>query len=414
MSAQDLDQSTAVPGVESERVSPKATTRPRLNLAIVGAGLIVSCILLVEAAIFAAPTPDWIVVFLAGMVAGLALGTVFGLWIGRSISNDPNPTKFSLATGIVGLNACVGFFGFSYLAGHGIWPKEPNILGWSIGVAATLISASMWCLVNFFWHSRDQKKIHTLRNVLTKTRARIGEAEANASVAQGRIDAANAQTEQYRRRAEEANAQAEEHRRRAEEAVAQAEQYRLRADEAEQQAIEQRLIAAQAEQEADKARTTADGAQRTAQQAQHIAETEKRWRSNRTMLLGRWQCVEYVARPKGAKAETGVEVHKEMEKNKDVLYFGPDDQFSIFHPGIPVGFLDKIRSHLSREPRDESDVQAQKTGTWKLDESGDFVTAILADGTQQTLKIGALTKTTMTVDRSSDEWEVLRFLVKID
>ena len=380
MSSQEFDRSTKASEVESDAL---ATSNPipkqsRFNVMIVGIGLIGALLLLLAIAAFSHTREEWYKWILAGLITGFGLGAVFGLWIGRHIGNAPNLQRVSFAGGIVVLNACVGFFAIPYLTStnddisvHGIWPKDPDAFYWSIGTATTIVSATIMCLVNFFWYSRDQHRIQTLRAVLNKNRAGLAEAQAKLAAAQRRTE------------------------------------------EAERRADEERTRAEQAQQEADQARTTAHGAQRSAQQAQQIAEKEKRWRSNRALLLGRWQCVEYVSHPKNAKPDMGLEIHKELEKDKDVFFFGADERFSIHHPGNPTGFLDKIKSHFGNEAQATADSPTQKTGRWKLDEDGESVFVLFEDGTRQTLKIQALKQTTMTIDKSGEDRQVLRLLVKI-
>jgi hypothetical protein len=389
MSLEELDRSTSASVGDSDAlaVSNQTSKRAYFNLAVVGFGLIITFFLLLTVYILSSDLPkDWIIVFLAGLVTGFALGTVFGLWIAKSIGYDPSPWKFSLATGIVVLNACVGFFGFSYVTTDSIWPNNQATLGWSIGVAGTLVSAAMLCLVNFVWHTRDQKRIHILRAILAKNRAKIAEAEAKAADAQ--------------RRAAEANDHAalERHR----------------ADEADKMADEQRKIAELAQQETEQARQSAQGAQKTAVHAQHIAEREKRWRANRALLLGRWLATEYSAQVKSEKTAAAREIHKEQANDRDILVFQADETFTLIHPGKSISLMEKVTFTLGSQKQNQRDVPKQTAGRWKLHEAGDLIFIQYVDGKRVTLKIQSLNKTKMTIDKSSEEWELLRYLVKVD
>lgn len=386
MSAQELDHSSSAldAGPDALTKSNPRTPRSRFNLRIVGIGLIV-LLFLGFGAVAVVQAPDtWMVVYLAGLIAGLTLGTVFGLWIARWLGNALNLRRVFFASGIVVLSACVGFFSFPFLTTDSLWPRDPQTLFWSIGTASTLVSGTILCLVNFFWHSRDQQRIHSLRTVVNKNRATIASSEAKRAEAQARAD----------------------------DAVHLAEQLRRRAEEAERQRDEERTKADQAQREALQARSIAEEAQRQAQIAQKIAEKEKRWRSNMNLLLGCWQCIEYATRERTADPEMGLAIEKEPAQNKDILFFGADGCFYIDHPGSRVGFLDKIKSQLGAESQDVVDLPARKNGRWTLSEEGDIVRVRLEDGTHMTLKLLALKKTTMTLDCNYDEFELFRFLIK--
>ncbi len=368
MSSQELAPSTGES--DSPAVSNPAQSTSLSNLYVSSVLLFVTLFAILAVVVSVDRPTDWILYVLAGLITGFTLGTVFGLWIARSLGYNPKPAKFLLAAGIVISNACVGFFGYSYFTSPSIWPT-PNSFYGSIGTASILVSGAMLCLVNFFWHSRDQKRIHTLRAVLTKYRAKVVEVEAR---------------------------------------IVAAEQ---RAAQAEREAEVQRNKAELAQKEVEQARTAIHGAQVTAQQAQRIAEKEKRWRTNHALLLGRWQCTEYANRPKSAQLDSELEIFKELEKNKDVFSFAADGQIIVDHPGIPTGFFDKIKTRFGKEPQAEADIPGQKKGRWKLDESGNVVLVEFADGSRRTIKIRAITASTMTIDKSTDEQEFLRFLVKI-
>jgi flagellar biosynthesis GTPase FlhF len=247
------------------------------------------------------------------------------------------------------------------------------------------VSAAILCLVNFVYHSRDQKRIHALRSVLTKNRAKIAGAESKAAIAQSIAEQANTQAEQQQRRAEEAERKLEE----------------------------LRVIAESAQDEAMQAWTAAQTAQQTAQQAQQIAEREKRWRANRALLLGRWQCVEYSALPRSTDADRAREIHQELDRDRDILFFGADDRFMLFHPGRSSTWMARITTAFRDENTHERDVPFEKGGRWSLAETGDAVVIEYADGTSETMKVKTLTKTRLTVDKSSEEWDLLRTLVKI-
>src|ERR1017187_6151693 len=166
MSVKDLNHSASRLDAESDTpaTSDSQTKQSRFNLTIAGVGLIIILLLLLFITAFFDAPDTWYVYLLAGLITGFTLGTVFGIWIGKSMGNQPNLQKFSFATGIVVLNACVGFFGYAYLTSTkelpSIWPNEKNLF-YSIGTASTLVSATILCLVNFFWHSRDQQRINT-------------------------------------------------------------------------------------------------------------------------------------------------------------------------------------------------------------------------------------------------------------
>ncbi|MBI3823166.1 MAG: hypothetical protein HY289_10875 [Planctomycetes bacterium] len=388
MSAQELDRPAGPSSVEPDApaMSDPNPKQSRFNPVIAAVGLIIILLLLLFIAAVIDVPNVWYVVFVAGLITGFTLGSVFGISIGTRLGNAPNFQRFSFATGIVVLNACIGFFAIPYLTTDSLWPRDSQALFWSIGTASTLVSAAILCLVNFFWHSRDQQRINSLRAVVNKHRARIAEAEAKVAAAQRLVEDAHAATEQQLRRAENAEHQVDDERKKTE----------------------------QAQRETDQARTAAQGAQRNAQQAQHIAEKEKRWRLNHALLLGRWRCVEYGIRPKTADAEMGVEIQKELDKNQDVLVFGTDDRFSIDHPGNPVGLVHKLKSHLGNRSQEPADIPGQKSGRWTLDDGGESVLILFEDGARQTLKIKTLKKTSMTLERNSEQRDVLRFLVKIE
>lgn len=354
--------------------------RPYRKLVLAGVGVAVVLLdVLAVAVLLKRPERDWIEILLAGLITGFAIGTVFGLWIARSIGYDPKPKKFSLATGIVVLNACVGFFGFPYVTGHGFWPDDPPTLFYSIGTASTLVTAAMLCLVNFFWHSRDQKRIYTLRGMLGKLRLQLRDAAARTEIAQQSADAALAEVHQARREAEE-----------------------------------QRTKAFEARREAEEARQTAHGAQTTAKQAQVIAEREKRWRSNRELLVGRWRFTEYSTQARKQGASTETEIQQELDRDKDILLLNADDTFRWIHPGKPAGLLGRIAFAFGKQETHEKDHPITRYGQWRLSREGDVIFVRFDDGHEETLKIKAVTKTKLTLDWGNEDWEVLRMLTRLE
>ncbi|MBI2805767.1 MAG: hypothetical protein HYX68_12375, partial [Planctomycetes bacterium] len=113
MSAQDLDHPTSARNSQPDEPAslPWKVNRPRFNILAGGIALIVVLLLLILViAVIHAPNA-WIVVYLVGLVVGFALGTVFGISVARRLGSVPNLQRFSFATGLVLLSACVGFFG---------------------------------------------------------------------------------------------------------------------------------------------------------------------------------------------------------------------------------------------------------------------------------------------------------------
>ena len=354
---------------------------------MVGVGLIVALILALGIAAFVFAPKEWIQWVFGGLIAGFVLGAVFGVWIARRIGNVPNPYKIAFGVGIVVLNAAVGFFAIPFLIHEEIelWPRDLPELGWSIGTASTLVSASIVCLVNFFWHSRDQQRINTLRAVLNKSRVKVADVEAQLALTIKHAAEASAKADEYRQRAEAAERQCEEERKKAELA---------------QQAVHV-------------ARSTAEGAQKTAQQAQLIAEKEKRWRLVRQMLLGRWRCVEYSTRHKDAEKQSSIQIFAEPVKDRDILMFGADDMFVWYHPGKTLGLLERLQGAFGKTAANAEEPSWEKCGQWRLNENADAILIRYAgEATDETVKISSLDKTRFVIDKSSETWEHFRILEK--
>ncbi|MBI2805409.1 MAG: hypothetical protein HYX68_10570 [Planctomycetes bacterium] len=276
------------------------------------------------------------------------------------------------------------FFIIPYLTGS-IWPKDPSTLYLSIATASTLVSATILCLVNFFWHSRDQKRIHTLRSVLKKNRDRISEAEAKLADAQRRAASADFEAQQFKRRTEEVGRQSDEERKKAEEA----------------------------HRDAEEAAALIYAAHRSAHQAQLIAEREKRWRTNRALLVGHWERVEFSTRYRTDR-ESELEVFTEAKKNRDILVFGADDHFIFLHPGQPKGFLEKIQAIFQECAPEKADFPIERRGRWSLNPAGDTIQIAYSDGKgNEVLKVEAVNGVRLIIDKSNGEWEQYQLWIKI-
>src|SRR4051812_14322375 len=126
MSAQELNPLTGASDAESDALatSKPQVKRSRFNRIIAGIGLIGSLLLLIAIAAVTGARNVWYVIFVAGLIAGFALGAVYGISIGRRLGEAPNYLRFTFATGIVVLNACVGFFAIPYLSTNSVWPAD--------------------------------------------------------------------------------------------------------------------------------------------------------------------------------------------------------------------------------------------------------------------------------------------------
>lgn len=431
MSPPELDHSaTDSVNEHTARVEAVQSQTPTyVRLFVVGLALVVVLLnLLAIAALIQKPSQDWVEIFAAGVITGFALGTVFGLWIGKNVGYDPKPKKFILATSIVVLNGCVGFFGFPYLTGRGFWPTDQQTFFYSIGTASTLVSGAMFCLVNFFWHSRDQKRIQTLRDVLNKTRTQIKVAQARADEAYGQAEQARREAEAERLRAtgferefaeeaarrielEKTNRQALEV---AEQARREAEAERSRANRLEREIAEEAARRILEEKTKREALDVAEQAQEIARQAQRQAEREKRWRLNTSLLVGKWRCVEYQAIPNDMPAQGDIPRVKEKPSNMDVLTFFKDGRFLMSHPGDSKGGIwGQLATAFSAENIGNPDIAFEKDGHWSLDSSGQTILIQYTNGDRRNLQIRSLDKANLITEKRTDKAEILRFLVKI-